>query len=146
MSKDVADSKQIMDRDSNITIPRLSHKLQRIHNYLGLTNGELLVKVNPDERNGNNRSRISDYEKELREPSLVEVLNYARLVGIRLEILLDSKLNLPDEIENCPDHPRCKKRKTAVKQKKKKGGTKQNISKSIEKADSKTAKKSHLQT
>ena len=118
MSKEERDDEPTADRNSNITIPRLGHKLQKIHDYLGLTNGELLVKINPDETDATNRSRISDYENEVREPSLVEVLNYARLVGIRIEILLESELNLPDEIANCPDNPRRKKRKAVIKGKK----------------------------
>ncbi len=88
----------------------LSYKLQKIRNYLGLRNGEILVKINPNETNGNNRSRISEYESGNREPSQVEILYYARLAGISIETLLDNELNLPDEIENCPGHPRCKKR------------------------------------
>lgn len=109
MCKEAADSEIMAKMGGDLTIVGLSYKLQKIRNYLGLRNGEMLVKINPEETNGNNRSRISEYESGNREPSLVEVLNYARLVGIRIETLLDSELNLPDKIENCPEHPRCKK-------------------------------------
>lgn len=40
------------------------------------------------------RTDVSRFEKGLREPSLIVLLKYARLVGINLEILADDELEL----------------------------------------------------
>lgn len=38
---------------------------------------------------------ISQYEKGKREPSLLVLLRYARLIGVSMETLVDDELNLP---------------------------------------------------
>ena len=83
-------------RRQKLRAQRLGAKLLLIRQRQGLTQGALLPLVNPPEKNGANRARVSQYEKGLREPSVIEMLNYAELAGVALEILLDDRLDLPN--------------------------------------------------
>lgn len=83
-------------RRQKLRAQRLGAKLLSIRQRQGLTQGALLPLVNPTEKNGANRARVSQYEKGLREPSVIEMLNYAELAGVALEILLDDRLDLPN--------------------------------------------------
>lgn len=56
----------------------------------------MLLIINPEETTGNNRARVSQYERGDRVPSLVEVYNYALYTGISVDILMDDDLDLPD--------------------------------------------------
>ncbi len=44
------------------------------------------------------RSRISAYELGNREPPLTVLLQYARLVGISTDVLIDDELDLPAKL------------------------------------------------
>jgi len=74
---------------------RLAEKLKRIRLYHGLTQGKMLLIINPTESDEGNRARVSQYETGLRVPSLVEVYNYARFAGVTVETLLNDSLDLP---------------------------------------------------
>ena len=43
-------------------------------------------------------SRISEYEQETREPSLMMLLQYARVAGVHLEDIVDDEFSLPDTL------------------------------------------------
>ena len=62
---------------------------------MGLTQEQILVLVSP-EQPASNRSLISQFENNLRVPSLDEIRNYARLAGVPVEVLADDALNLTD--------------------------------------------------
>jgi len=47
-------------------------------------------------------SQISEFETGKREPSLIVVLQYARLANVCADILIDDKLDLPDKIPAKP--------------------------------------------
>jgi transcriptional regulator with XRE-family HTH domain len=58
-------------------------------------------------RLGKTRSRIyashvSGYEQGTREPPLDVLLQYARVAGVPVEVLIDDKLNLPDRLPSEP--------------------------------------------
>ncbi len=57
---------------------RLGEKLKRIRTDYGLSQGTMLLVVNPTELTELNRARISQYEKGIRVPSPIELYNYAR--------------------------------------------------------------------
>lgn len=76
---------------------RLGEKLRQIRLNTGLTQGKIIRLVNPLETDEYNRARISQYEKGKRIPSLIEVWNYAKIAKIRVEVLLDDNLDLPDK-------------------------------------------------
>lgn len=80
-----------------LTPARLADKLRRIRLRHSRTQEQMIVIVNPDEHDGKNRARISQYERNLRIPSLIELYNYARFAGIPAEILLSDDFDLPDE-------------------------------------------------
>jgi hypothetical protein len=47
---------------------------------------------------------ISAYERGLRELPLLVLLEYARLAGISVDLLIDDELNLPAKLPSKPRH------------------------------------------
>ncbi len=74
---------------------RLPEKLRRIRLDNGLTQGKMLLIINPTESDEGNRARVSQYENGARVPSLIEIYNYARFAGVTVETLLNDNLDLP---------------------------------------------------
>lgn len=71
---------------------RLGEKLLRIRESFGDTQSAFLEKLgNPE---AITQKSISDYERGRREPPLLILLKYARLVKIPVEVFLDDKLDL----------------------------------------------------
>lgn len=75
---------------------KLASKLLTIRRRSNLTQGQLLVIINPLQDDEDNRARISQYERGHRVPSLIEVMNYARFYGVSMETLVDDEIELPD--------------------------------------------------
>jgi transcriptional regulator with XRE-family HTH domain len=73
---------------------RLAKKLTQIRKNLGLSQTEIVTalryKASPLRA-----SQISNFEQGKREPPLMLLLAYARLVGISTDVLIDDKLELP---------------------------------------------------
>lgn len=83
---------------------RLGEKLKQIRkNIPKLSQGKMLLLVNPNETLENNRARVSQYERGLRIPSLIEVYNYAQFAGVAAEVLLDDAIDLPATIRSSLD-------------------------------------------
>lgn len=93
---------------------RLGEKIRQIRWYFHLTQGKMLLIVNPLETTEENRARIGQYERGIRVPSLVEVKNYADHAGISIEILTNDDLELPDAIRRAKN-PKSKSRRTRTK-------------------------------
>lgn len=74
---------------------RLPEKLRGIRFDNGLTQGKMLIIINPTESDESNRARVSQYENGVRVPSLIEIYNYARFAGVTVETLLNDNLDLP---------------------------------------------------
>jgi transcriptional regulator with XRE-family HTH domain len=75
---------------------RLAEKLLHIRTALGLSQNELVSRLGlGDELT---QARISAYERGVREPPLVVLLNYARAANVSVEALIDDELNLPDKL------------------------------------------------
>lgn len=72
---------------------RLSQKLTAIRRSLGLSQNELLERLEVEDQMV--RSTISAFERGVREPSYPLLLKYARLVGISTDVLIDDDLELP---------------------------------------------------
>ena len=72
---------------------RLAEKLLQIRLALGLSQDGMLRRLGLDEVYF--RSRISAYELGNREPHLLVLLKYARLVGISTDVLIDDEMDLP---------------------------------------------------
>ena len=72
---------------------RLGEKLRRIRDWLGLSQSEMLRRL--EFENEIWYTQISAYELGRREPPLVVLLEYARLAGVSTDVLIDDKMNLP---------------------------------------------------
>lgn len=72
---------------------RLPEKLLQIRNALGLSQAEMLKRLDVEDMVVYNR--ISDYELGKREPPLKILLRYARVAAVSMEVLADDKLDLP---------------------------------------------------
>jgi len=69
-------------------------KLKAIREHLGLTQEELIKRLDCPSI-PLHTGTITYYEKNLRDPSSVVLLKYARLVKVPVEALIDDELGLP---------------------------------------------------
>lgn len=81
---------------------RLSEKLLQIRLALGLSQGEMLRRLELHETL--TRTTVSAYEVGTSEPPLPVLLKYARLVGISTDVLIDDELDLPAKLPAKPKH------------------------------------------
>ena len=79
---------------------RLAEKLLCIRQALGLSQNGMLARLGLDEKLF--RSAISGYELGTREPPLPVLLEYARAVGVWLDVLVDDELDLPKKLPAKP--------------------------------------------
>jgi transcriptional regulator with XRE-family HTH domain len=95
---------------------RLAEKLLQIRTALGLSQTEAHRRLDVDEEIP--YTRISDYELDKSEPTLMILLRYARLAGVPTEVLIDDELDLPDKLPGSTNHEEIK-RKFAIRRGKK---------------------------
>jgi transcriptional regulator with XRE-family HTH domain len=81
---------------------RLAEKLLTVRLALGLSQNEMLRQLGAEEELF--RSSISNYELGDREPPLYILLEYARLAGVCLDVLVDDELDLPEKLPSKPKH------------------------------------------
>jgi transcriptional regulator with XRE-family HTH domain len=72
---------------------RLAEKLLQIRLGLGLSQSELLRRLELED--AISYKKISDYERGEREPSLLILLQYARVANVSTDVLIDDELDLP---------------------------------------------------
>jgi transcriptional regulator with XRE-family HTH domain len=75
---------------------RLGEKLLQIRNALGLSQTEMLNRLGIEDRIS--YKQISKYELGNSEPTLIILLQYARLAGIHMEALVDDEADLPEKL------------------------------------------------
>jgi transcriptional regulator with XRE-family HTH domain len=75
---------------------RLADKLRQIRLTLGLSQMEMHRRLGTEEEIP--FKRISDYELDKNEPSLMTVLAYARAAAVHVEDLIDDELDLPAKL------------------------------------------------
>jgi transcriptional regulator with XRE-family HTH domain len=75
---------------------RLAEKLRQARLALGLSQPEMLRRLGLEEFM--QYARISEYETGTREPSLMTLLQYARVTGVSMEDFVDDGLELPDKL------------------------------------------------
>ena len=80
---------------------RLGEKLLAIRNALGLSQSQMVKRLDVE---GIVASQISEFETGKREPSLIVVLQYARLAGVCVDVLIDDALDLPAKLPAKPKH------------------------------------------
>lgn len=72
---------------------RLPEKLLQIRKELNLSQNEMLKVLGLSEKSY--RSAISGYELGTKQPPLPTLLQYARVIGISTDFLIDDEINLP---------------------------------------------------
>jgi transcriptional regulator with XRE-family HTH domain len=87
---------------------RLAEKLVQIRNALGLSQSEIFRRL--DIEQFSEVKRISDYETDKNEPPLTVLLQYARVAGIHMEVLVDDELDLPDKLPGTTNHNEIRQR------------------------------------
>ena len=87
---------------------RLAEKLLRIRLELGLSQSEMLRRLGAEDMVA--YTRISEYERGLREPPLPILLRYARLACVPTEVLIDDELDLPDKLPGPTNHEEIKRK------------------------------------
>ena len=75
---------------------RLSAKLRQIRLALALSQSEMHRRLETEEQIP--FKRISDYELDKNEPSLMTILSYARAAGVHVEDIIDDELDLPPKL------------------------------------------------
>jgi len=72
---------------------KLADKLLAIRERLGVSQTEMARLLDLKQT----YTVVSSYETGRREPDLIVLLEYARLLGISTDVLIDDKLKLPDK-------------------------------------------------
>jgi transcriptional regulator with XRE-family HTH domain len=93
-----------MGKKARMKQERLAEKLLQIRSALGLSQTELLKRLEFEE--AIDYKRISEYELGKNEPPLALLLRYARVAGVCLDTLVDDDLDLPEKLPNTPKHRR----------------------------------------
>jgi transcriptional regulator with XRE-family HTH domain len=75
---------------------RLAEKLLQIRNGLGLSQSEMLKRLGAEDRMAYHR--ISEFESGKGEPSLLILLEYARVAGVHMEDIVDDEVDLPEKL------------------------------------------------
>ena len=75
---------------------RLAEKLVRIRTALGLSQSEMLRRLEAEDEI--DYTAISKYELGRNEPSLLILLQYARVAGVSTDVLIDDRLDLPAKL------------------------------------------------
>ena len=75
---------------------RLGSKLLAIRQGLGLSQSQMLAKLGLEDTM--HYGRISQYENDEREPTLMTLLAYAHVAGVHLEDIVSDDLDLPSKL------------------------------------------------
>lgn len=81
---------------------RLGEKLLHIRKALGLSQNEMLKCLGTPE--GLLGTSISGYERGVREPPLLILLEYARIAGVCLDALIDDNVEVPGKLPSKTNH------------------------------------------
>jgi transcriptional regulator with XRE-family HTH domain len=81
---------------------RLAEKLLQIRSALGISQSEMFRRLDIEEFS--EVKRISDYETDKSEPPLTVLLQYARVAGVHMEVLVDDELDLPEKLPGTINH------------------------------------------
>ena len=75
---------------------RLAEKLRQLRLALGLSQSEMLWRLGVEDLI--TYHRISDYELGKNEPSLMILLQYARVANVSTDVLIDDEMDLPAKL------------------------------------------------
>lgn len=93
---------------------RLAAKLRQIRTCLGLTQEQMFERLG-DTSTSLHAGHIGEFETDRREPNLLVILAYARVISMTgggefLEALLDDDMDLPDKLPADPNGKRGRRR------------------------------------
>lgn len=88
---------------------RLAAKLRQIRTALGLTQQQMFERLG-ETKTPLYRGHIGEYETGQREPPLLVLLQYARVIGVPMELLVDDDLDLPDKLPIGSDYEQVSRR------------------------------------
>jgi transcriptional regulator with XRE-family HTH domain len=94
---------------------RLAEKLLQIRDSLGLSQTEMLRRLGIED--AITYHRISEYELDKSEPTLMTLLQYARAAGVFVEDLIDDDLDLPNKLPNTARHTGIKRQPASRRRK-----------------------------
>jgi transcriptional regulator with XRE-family HTH domain len=77
---------------------RLALKLGQIRAALGYTLEEMAEALKGARKSPPAKGHVQRFETGQREPSLLVLLEYARVAGVSLEVLVDDDLDLPRKL------------------------------------------------
>jgi transcriptional regulator with XRE-family HTH domain len=83
---------------------RLAEKLVQIRTALGLSQSELLRRLEAEDQI--DYTSISKYELGRNEPTLIILLQYARVANVSTDVLIDDELDLPTKLPAKTKHKR----------------------------------------
>src|SRR5258708_25947473 len=92
---------------------RLAEKLRAIRLGLDLSQTQMLKHL--EHETTMHYGRISEYEGGQREPTLMTILQYARVAGVHLEDIVDDELDLPAKLPGKVRYKGVKPRATSRK-------------------------------
>ena len=98
-------------RRARHTPTRLAEKLLQIRVSLDLSQNGMLRRLGAPEKLS--QSNISGYERGVREPPLLILLEYARVANLYMEVLVDDSLSLPGKLPANPKSEGIKKTATS---------------------------------
>lgn len=75
---------------------RLAEKLLMIRQQLGISQGEMIIRLGLDEEF--ERERISKFERDIIEPPLHVLVAYADVANVYVEVLIKDDLDLPESL------------------------------------------------
>ena len=81
---------------------RLAEKLLQIRNTLGLSQTEMHKRLGVEDLIEYNA--ISKFELDKNEPTLIVLMQYARVAGVNAEALIDDDLDLPAKLPGPINH------------------------------------------
>jgi transcriptional regulator with XRE-family HTH domain len=81
---------------------RLAEKLLAIRTALGFSQTQIVKSL--DAEGMIVPGQISEFETDKREPTLIVLLQYARLAGVCVDVLIDDALDLPNKLPAKPKH------------------------------------------
>lgn len=82
---------------------RLASKLQAIRHALDLTQEQMIERLDCP-RVPLYPASISQYEAGKREPPLLVLLQYAKLAGVPMDVLVDDGVDLPNHLPSVPEY------------------------------------------
>jgi transcriptional regulator with XRE-family HTH domain len=89
----------------------LAEKLLQIRLELGLSQSEMVRRLGLEDVIA--YTKISHYELGRREPTLPILLEYARVAGVCVDVLIDDELALPEKLPSIAKHKGITRKRTS---------------------------------